>query len=101
MAANTVGVNSTFEQQRLVINQISEDLDSLIQNPIFLNNVGIGTTNASSKLTVDGDGNFTGAVTATQGFISVGNTTPIQISLIGNELIFTAVGIGSTTFTLA
>lgn len=43
---------------------------------------------------------LTGIVTATDGFISVGNTTPIQISLIGDQLTFTAVGIGSTTFTL-
>lgn len=41
-----------------------------------------------------------GIVTATGGFISVGNTTPIQISLIGNQLTFTAVGIGSTTLSL-
>lgn len=41
-----------------------------------------------------------GIVTATGGFISIANTTPIQISLIGNQLTFTAVGIGSTAFTL-
>lgn len=41
-----------------------------------------------------------GIITATDGFISVGNTTPIKISLIGNKLTFTAVGIGSTTLTL-
>jgi len=64
-------------------------------------NVGIGTTNATSKLTVQGNTLVTGIVTATGGFISVGNTTPIQISLIGNQLTFTAVGIGSTTLTLS
>jgi hypothetical protein len=64
-------------------------------------NLGIGTTNPTSALTVSGDGSFTGVVTATGGFISVGNTTPIQISLIGNQLTFTAVGIGSTTLTLS
>ena len=63
--------------------------------------VGIGTTNATSKLTVQGNTLVTGIVTATGGFISVGNTTPIQISLIGNQLTFTAVGIGSTTLTLS
>lgn len=41
-----------------------------------------------------------GIITATSGFISVGNTTPIQISLVGTQLIFTAAGIGSTSFTL-
>jgi hypothetical protein len=66
-----------------------------------LSNVGIGTTNPTSKLTVSGDVSVSGIVTATQGFISVGNTTPIQISLIGNQLTFTAVGIGSTTLTLS
>lgn len=44
--------------------------------------------------------NVTGIVTSTGGFISVGNTTPIKISLVGNKLTFTAVGIGSTTLTL-
>ena len=63
-------------------------------------NIGIGTTNPTSKLDIGGDVNVTGIVTATGGFISVGNTTPIQISLDGNQLTFTAVGIGSTTFTL-
>lgn len=42
-----------------------------------------------------------GVVTALSGFISVGNTTPVQITLAGNQLTFTAVGIGSTTFTLS
>lgn len=41
-----------------------------------------------------------GIVTATNGFISIANTTPITIELIGNQLTFSAVGIGSTTFTL-
>ena len=44
--------------------------------------------------------NVSGIVTATGGFISVGNTTPIQIKLVGNKLTFTAAGIGSTTLTL-
>jgi len=54
----------------------------------------IGGIGSISQLSVSG------IVTATQGFISVGNTTPIQISLVGNQLTFTAVGIGSTTLTL-
>jgi len=41
----------------------------------------------------------TGIITATDGFISDG-TTPIQISLVGDQLTFIAVGIGSTTLTL-
>jgi hypothetical protein len=60
-----------------------------------LSSVGIGTTNPTEKLTVDG------VVLATDGFISIGNTTPIQITLVGNRLTFSAVGIGSTTLTLS
>lgn len=70
----------------------------LVGNDQF--NVGIGTTNPDSKLTVSGDVKVSGIVTATEGFISVGNTTPIRIELVGNQLTFTAVGIGSTTLTL-
>lgn len=66
-----------------------------------LTNVGIGTTNADSTLTVSGNASISGIITATGGFISVGNTTPIQISLVGNQLVFSAVGIGSTSLTLA
>lgn len=63
-------------------------------------NVGIGTTVSSSKLTVFGNTNVVGVVTATDGFISVANTSPVQIQLVGKQLIFNVVGIGSTTFTL-
>jgi hypothetical protein len=42
-----------------------------------------------------------GIVTSTGGFVSIANTTPIQIILNGNQLTFNAVGIGSTTFVLA
>lgn len=41
-----------------------------------------------------------GIITATKGFISVANTTPIQITLNANILTFTASGIGSTSFVL-
>lgn len=53
----------------------------------------LGVTSVSSLYS-------SGIVTAVGGFISVGNTTPIKISLSGNKLIFTASGIGSTSFTL-
>jgi len=42
-----------------------------------------------------------GIITSTEGFVSIANTTPIQIILNGNQLTFNAVGIGSTTFVLA
>jgi hypothetical protein len=105
-----------------------------------ISNIGIGTTTSTSKLTVNGDGYFTGIVTANQfttqtggtptitspnnlnlnantvaistnltvgnsvvangGFVSLGSTTPVQIFVEGTKLIFSVVGIGSTSFTL-
>lgn len=56
--------------------------------------VGIGTTTYRQKLDVEG------AVLATGGFISAGSTTPIRITLSGNQLVFTAPGVGSTSLTL-
>jgi len=47
-----------------------------------------------------GNANLTGTVTATGGFISVANTSPVQIKVVGNQLTFNVVGIGSTTLTL-
>ena len=41
-----------------------------------------------------------GIITATEGFVGAANTTPVTIQLVGNELTFSAVGIGSTTLTL-
>lgn len=40
-------------------------------------------------------------VIASGGFISIGNTTPIQITLDGSTLTFNAVGIGSASLTLS
>jgi hypothetical protein len=42
-----------------------------------------------------------GVVTAVNGFISDVNATPIKITLNDNIISFTAVGIGSTHFTLS
>ncbi len=47
-----------------------------------------------------GQVDMVGVVTATQGFISIANTSPVQILLSGNNLTFNVVGIGSTTLTL-
>ncbi len=66
-----------------------------------LSNVGLGTTNPTSKLTVEGDVTVTGVVTASNGFTSgIGVTDPVQITVTGNLLTFNVVGVGSTTFTL-
>lgn len=82
-------------------NQLSIGIEGdrwIVGNSNF--NVGIGTTIAQSKLTIGGDLHVSGIITATEGFISIGNTTPIKIELVGNQLTFIAVGIGSTTLTL-
>jgi len=45
--------------------------------------------------------NVSGIITSTGGFISVANTTPVTIKIENGLLVFSAVGIGSTSFTLA
>lgn len=47
-----------------------------------------------------GDANVSGIVTATGGFVSSANTSPVQIQVSGNNLTFNVVGIGSTTLRL-
>ena len=42
-----------------------------------------------------------GVTTATGGFVSAASTTAVQITVAANILTFTAVGIGSTSFTLS
>lgn len=73
----------------------------------YADTAGISTYSSTSGIATDVIGGIAsvtsvtaGIITATDGFISVGNTTPIQISLVGDQLTFTAVGIGSTTLTL-
>jgi len=63
-------------------------------------NVGIGTTNPTSQLTVFGDGYFFGVVTSIGGFVTAPGTTPVEINLNGNELVFNVYGIGSTSLLL-
>ena len=58
-------------------------------------------TLATSAQGLTGTPNITvGIITATGGFVSTANTTPVTIQLVGNQLTFNAVGIGSTTLTL-
>jgi hypothetical protein len=63
--------------------------------------VGTLTGTATTAQGLTGTPNIAvGIITATDGFVSTANTTPIQIQLVGNQLTFNAVGIGSTTLTL-
>jgi hypothetical protein len=55
----------------------------------------------ASVTSVDAETINTDIIIASDGFISIGNTTPIQILLEGDQLIFNAIGIGSTAFTLS
>jgi hypothetical protein len=56
-------------------------------------NIGIGTTNPTSKLSVVGDGNFTGVVTATTFFGALTGTATTASSVTANS-----VGLGTDTF---
>ena len=89
---NNVTINSVFESGSSGVHTTSS--------------VGIGTTTVTNTLTVAG-------VTSTsrhmllvyvllQVVLSVqSSTTAVQITLSGNRLIFTGVGIGSTSFILS
>jgi hypothetical protein len=56
-------------------------------------NLGVGTTNPTSKLSVVGDGNFTGVVTATTFFGALTGTATTASSVTANS-----VGLGTDTF---
>lgn len=60
----------------------------------------INCRNINSGIITTSSINVSGIVTATGGFISSASTTPIKINLIGNKIIFSVSGIGSTSLTL-
>jgi hypothetical protein len=64
-----------------------------------LSNVGIGTTNPTSALTVSGNTRITGITTSIGGFTS-GIGTAVEITTVGNRLFFTVPGVGTTSLTL-
>jgi len=59
---------------------------SPINSNYIIRNVGIGTTNPTSKLTVSGDGKFTGVVTATSFFGSGANLVDIDATQLTGSL---------------
>jgi hypothetical protein len=70
--------------------------DVNLLGPINLDNLYVNQLRVGTAVSI-----ASGIVTAFNGFISVANTTPIRISLSGNRVAFTAVGIGSTSFVLS
>lgn len=108
MAAQVVGLNSTFNQQRQVINELAVDVDILKQSSLSTSitgiytssNVGIGTTNVIAKLTIEGDIRVSGTTTSFGGFVSGISTTAAQITIVGSDIIFTVPGVGATSLRL-
>ena len=94
----------------------TDDLSNLNANLYNLDggclfgSVGIGTTNIENEDTTlyvvgnsefYGDALITGVTTSQNGFTSgIGVTNPVQITVSGNTLTFTVVGVGSTSLTL-
>jgi len=62
-------------------------------------NIGVGTTNPTSSLTVTGNTLISGITTSIGGFTS-GIGTAVEITTIGNQLIFTVPGVGTTSLIL-
>lgn len=71
-------------------------------NSLFATSAQSSTNVTVTGFTTIGRGgvNAVGVVTSVGGFISVGNTSAVKISLIANEITFTVPGIGSTTLIL-
>lgn len=85
------------------ISTIITQRDAVLIGTANTASVGIGTTFpvlVQRIKTENSNLNLAGIVTATGGFISVGNTSPVLITLVGNQVIFNVVGIGSTSLQL-
>jgi len=86
---------------RLFIYYTDTDSSQWIDSAPFRTGIVTSTSLATNAEGLVGTPNLNvGIVTASGGFTSDENSTPIQISLNGNQLTFTASGIGSTTITL-
>jgi hypothetical protein len=63
--------------------------------PSLGNAIYSGNLNVKGNITVDG------GIIGSSGFISTTGTNPVKIQISGNKLIFSSVGIGSTSLTLS
>lgn len=85
MAALFVGLNSTFDYQRQVINQLASDLDIVTSNiTINSGNVGLGTINPTTKLHVIGNTLITGISTIGLGVTSSPENSQLSFELTSN-----------------
>ena len=87
---NTISVAgiSTFTNGPVVIGSVIETGTSELQvtgDTFITGSVGIGTTIPTSKLSVSGDGNFTGVVTATSFFGSGSNLTGLLSNTVSTS----------------
>ena len=82
------------------IPSIDVNADGTIILASYSGNVGVGTTNPTSKLTVTGDGRFTGIVTATSFSGSLANTLTLNTSGTGLSGSTTYNNSGAATFTV-
>jgi len=112
VTVNNTGISSIFQDPApRLFAQLDANFNDIINvglltatttfsNDFTVNNISAGTVTVGTGATLTVISPL-GVVNADGGFISVANTSPIRISLVGNQLTFTAVGIGSTTLTLA
>jgi hypothetical protein len=91
----STGNQSPFIDSSLTYNAFSNTLSS----PNFTGNL-TGTATTALGISSNSDVFTSGIVTAIGGFISSNGTTPVSINIIGNKIVFSVSGIGSTSLTL-
>lgn len=91
----TLGVGVTFDGLHIVSGVTTLAGSAVLSSDLTVSGITtLGFVTSSNSSTA-------GVSTAFNGFISAASTTAVQITLSGSTLIFTASGIGSTSFTLS